>query len=29
MVAGLDGDAVAYRALLERIGLRLRGYYRG
>ncbi|MEW6449107.1 MAG: sigma-70 family RNA polymerase sigma factor [Pseudomonadota bacterium] len=29
MVAGLDGDAAAHRALLERLSLRLRGYYKG
>jgi RNA polymerase sigma-70 factor (ECF subfamily) len=28
MVAGLDGDGVAYRMLLERISVHLRGYYR-
>jgi RNA polymerase sigma-70 factor (ECF subfamily) len=28
MTAGLDGDAAAYRALLERIAPHLRGYYR-
>lgn len=29
MTAGLDGDGAAYRALLERLSLHLRGYYRG
>ena len=29
MTAGLDGDAVAYRELLDRLGRRLRSYYRG
>lgn len=29
MTAGLDGDAAAYRALLERVSRLLRGYYRG
>lgn len=29
MTAGLDGDAAAYRALLERLSVNLRGYYRG
>lgn len=29
MTAGLDGDAAAYRALLERLSAHLRGYYRG
>ncbi len=29
MTAGLDGDAAAYRALLERISRHLRSYYRG
>ncbi len=29
MIASLDGDGVAYRALLDRIGGHLRGYYRG
>lgn len=29
MTAGLDGDAVAYRALLERVSAHLRSYYRG
>jgi len=28
MTAGLDGDAVAYRELLDRLGRRLRSYYR-
>ena len=29
MVAGLDGDATAYRLLLERLSRHLRGYYKG
>lgn len=29
MTAGLDGDAVAYRMLLERLSQHLRSYYRG
>jgi RNA polymerase sigma-70 factor, ECF subfamily len=29
MVAGLDGDAVAHRSLLERLSRHLRGYYKG
>lgn len=29
MIAGLDGDAVAYKALLSRLGDHLRGYFRG
>ena len=29
MTAGLDGDAAAYRALLERLSRHLRSYYRG
>jgi RNA polymerase sigma-70 factor (ECF subfamily) len=29
MTAGLDGDAAAYRALLERISRHLRSYYQG
>jgi len=29
MAAGLDGDGAAYRALLERLSLHLRSYYRG
>lgn len=29
MTAGLDGDAAAYRALLERLSAHLRNYYRG
>jgi RNA polymerase sigma-70 factor (ECF subfamily) len=28
MVAGLDGDAAAHRALLQRLSLRLRAYYK-
>ena len=28
MIAGLDGNAAAHRALLERLSLRLRGYYK-
>jgi RNA polymerase sigma-70 factor (ECF subfamily) len=29
MVAGLEGDSAAHRALLERLSSRLRGYYKG
>jgi DNA-directed RNA polymerase specialized sigma24 family protein len=29
MIAGLDGDAAAHRALLERLSGQLRGYFKG
>jgi RNA polymerase sigma-70 factor (ECF subfamily) len=29
MIAGLDGDATAHKALLERLSRRLRGYFKG